>query len=87
MGIRRPMPNARGETFKPGAACRRLYSLKLILLTTSFTTAGVKAARNDFRLAQVFHHIQIQNRIQHFIRRQRILVRLVRAATPRSAVW
>src|SRR5690349_5121822 len=34
IGIRRPMPNARGETFNPGAACRRLYSLKLILFTT-----------------------------------------------------
>ena len=36
------MPNARGEIFNAGAACRRLYSLKLILLTTSFTTAAEK---------------------------------------------
>ena len=76
-GIRRPMPNARGDTFKPGAACRRLYSLKLILFTTSLTTAASKPRADDFRLAQIFHDIQIQNRVQNFIRRQRILVRLV----------
>ena len=36
------MPNARGEIFNAGAACRRLYSLKLILFTTSFTIAASK---------------------------------------------
>src|SRR3974390_1953915 len=40
MGMRRPMPNARGDTFSPGAAWRRLYSLKVILLMTSLTTAA-----------------------------------------------
>jgi len=39
-GMRRPMPNARGDTFRPGAAWRRLYSLKVTLLTTSATTAA-----------------------------------------------
>ena len=47
----------------------------------------VKTARHNFRLAQVFHDIQIQNRVQNLIRRQRILIRLVRAAAPRSAAW
>ena len=42
MGLRRPMPKARGETFKPGAAWRRLYSVNVILLITSLTTAGAK---------------------------------------------
>ena len=51
MGIRRPMPNARGEIFNPGAACRRLYSLKLILLITSLTTVRVKSARDDLLFA------------------------------------
>ena len=51
------MPNARGEIFKAGAACRRLYSLKLILLITSFTTTASKPPRNDFLFAQIFYNV------------------------------
>ena len=40
IGTRRPMPKARGETLSPGAAWRRLYSLKTILLSTSRTSSG-----------------------------------------------
>jgi len=39
-GHGRPMPKARGETFSPGAAWRRLYSLKTILLSTSRTVSA-----------------------------------------------
>ncbi len=54
MGMRRPTPKARGDTFKPGAACRRLYSLKLILLITSFTTAASKPLRTISSLLEFF---------------------------------
>src|ERR1019366_10388283 len=45
MGMRRPMPKARGDTFSPGAAWRRLYSLNVTLLITSLTTAASNPSR------------------------------------------
>jgi len=60
MGMRRPMPNARGDTFSPGAAWRRLYSLNVTLLITSLTTAASKSLLDDFLLAQIFHDVGVQ---------------------------
>ena len=37
MGMRRPLPKAREETFSPGAACWRLYSLRYTIRATSST--------------------------------------------------
>ncbi len=40
MGKRRPMPKAFVVTFRPGAACCRLYSLRSTLLMMSFTNSS-----------------------------------------------
>lgn len=39
IGIRRPKPNALGETLNPGAACLRLNSLRSTIPTTRSTNA------------------------------------------------
>ncbi len=44
IGTLRPIPNARAETFSPGAACLRLYSLKTILFNTSRTTSRERSS-------------------------------------------
>ncbi len=43
MGKRRPTPNALVVTFKPGAACWRLYSLRSTLLHDAFHQPDVQA--------------------------------------------
>ena len=43
--MRRPTPKALLVTFKPGAACRRLYSFKSIRRTTRLTVASSKPRR------------------------------------------
>lgn len=45
MGIRRPKPKAREVTFRPGAACWRLYSLTRILWSTSSTVRSSSPSR------------------------------------------
>ena len=40
--VNRGYRRASGEIFKPGAACRRLYSLNVTLFRTSWTTAAAK---------------------------------------------
>src|ERR1017187_4788367 len=54
MRMRRPMPKARGDTFSPGAACRRLYSLNVTLLITSLTTAASNPSRMISSLLKFF---------------------------------
>ena len=49
MGKRRPTPNAFDVIFSPGAACRRLYSLSVILRTMSSTTSRSSPERDDRR--------------------------------------
>ena len=78
MGKRRPMPNALVVTFNPGAACWRLYSLRSTLFAMS---PPVRAAGACFRRSArraVLLDVRFENRIQHFVRRQRIGILLIR---------
>ena len=62
IGNRRPIPNALVVTFRPGAACCRLYSLRSTLLMMSRTSAiSTSSLVRDFRGALRLLHVALQD--------------------------
>ena len=79
MGIRRPTPKARLVTFRPRAACLRLYSVRSTRRMTLLHHLGVEAGGDDLVGAQFFLDVPVEDRLQHVVGRQRVLVGLVGA--------
>ena len=80
MGKRRPMPNALVVTFRPGAACCRLYSLRSTLSAMSFTRAsGSSSSSGDLLGSFVVLDIGAQDGVEDVIGRKAVGVFLVGA--------
>ena len=66
IGKRRPMPNALVVTFRPGAACWRLYSLRSTLLTMSWTKSiGKTHASGDLLRRAILLNVGFENPVEH----------------------
>ena len=61
----------------PTADWRRLYSLTLISRTTRATASAGQSARDDLGRARVLLDVGLEDRVEHVVRRQRVLVGLV----------
>ena len=86
MGMRRPMPKALEVIFRPGAACRRLYSFLSMVRITQLHGFRLKPQLDDVFVGAALGEIVIHDPVQEFIRRQGVLVRLVRAQLRRGGL-
>ena len=78
IGIRQPVPNARSVTFRPGAACLRLNSAIRTSRSTRSTVAAIEARGDDLVGRLMPLDVPLQDVVEHVVRRQRILIRLIR---------
>ena len=78
IGIRQPVPNARSVTFSPGAACLRLNSASRTSRRTRRTVSRVEAGGDDLVGRLVLLDVALQDVVEDVVRRQRVLVGLVR---------
>jgi len=78
MGIRRPIPKAFVVTLSPGGACRLLYSFRFDLCQNIADDSGGKAVGDDFVRGHGALDVALQNAVEYVVRRQAVLVLLVR---------
>ena len=77
IGMRRPVPNAFAETFRPGAACRLLYSERSIMPRDLLHEGARRSARAGGRGdGEVALHETLEDRVEDGVGRQGVLVRL-----------
>ncbi len=73
------MPKALAVTFSVGGACWRLYSAAFTMRTVRRTRIRVKVQESDgnFIRTPILFNIGLEDGIEHIVRRQGILIRLV----------
>ena len=76
--MRQPVPNARSVTFRPGAACLRLNSASAHQPQHAAHGRRVEAGGDDLVGRLVLLDVPLQDVVEHVVRRQRILIGLVR---------
>ena len=78
IGTRRSRPNAFGCSFRPGGACRRLYSATSTSRATRRTSS--RSPRPSAAIssgAEVALDVGLEDRVEHVVRRQALVVALV----------
>src|SRR6266702_8598071 len=83
-----PIPLCNGNTaahperlarhLQSGRGLAALVFVQINQSNDSLHSRFLKAAGNDFRGRFALHHVSLENRVEYFVRRQRILVGLVR---------
>ena len=84
IGSLRSRPNAFVEMRMPGGAWRRLYSARSTILITRSTSSAGWPERHDLACVEVLLDVGRQDRVEHVVRRQRVLVELVGAQLGRG---
>ena len=77
IGSRRSFPKPLGVMRGPGADWRRLYSARSTSRTTRSTISAVVAGSHDVLGGQVLLDVELEDGIEHLVRREALVVALV----------
>ena len=84
IGRRRSRPNAFVEILIPGGAWRRLYSARSTIADHALDVLGGQAAAHQLHGVEVLLHVAGEDRVEHVVGRQRVLVALLVAQLGRG---